>query len=242
MSRNGSRFNEVLGLIPARGGSKGIPKKNLVRVAGKPLLAHTCEQARRAKTLTRVVLSTDDAAIARCARACGVEVPFLRPARLAADRTPMIDVVRHALEMLRRREGYDPKIVVLLQPTSPLRRADQIDAAVKQLLATGADSVVSVVEVPHQFRPGSLMRLDGERLVPVQRGRLVLRRQDKPKVFARNGPAVLAVRAETVRRQGTLYGAHCRALVMDADSSLDVDSPPDLAHAEYLLTHRLMRC
>lgn len=227
----------VLGLIPARGGSRGIPRKNLAPLAGRPLLAYTCQAAGASKALARTVLSTDDAEIAAAARGWGTEVPFRRPAHLADDDTPMVDVVRHALGWLAEHQGYRPEAVVVLQPTSPLRRAEHIDAAVELLAASGADTVVSVVRVPHQFSPVSLMRLQGERLVPLLDGPLVLRRQDKPRVYARNGPAVLATRTAVIERAG-LYGAEVRALEMDPADSVDVDDLTDLALAEFWLSRR----
>ena len=220
----------VLGVIPARGGSKGIPHKNLVNVGGRPLLAHTVDAARASRRLTRVVVSTDDQAISDAARALGMEVPFVRPANLASDEAPMLAVLQHAVTELKSK-GFDTDVVVLLQPTSPLRRAEHIDRAVELLASTGADSVVSVVEVPHQFSPSSVMRLDGETLRPFAEGPTLTRRQDKPRVYARNGPAVLAVRASVLAR-GSLYGDDCRPLVMAAADSLDIDSADDLREIE----------
>jgi CMP-N,N'-diacetyllegionaminic acid synthase len=214
---------EVLGLIPARGGSKGIPRKNLALLGGKPLLAWTVDAARGAQELTRVVVSTDDDEIAAAA---GADV-LRRPPDLAQDDTPMLDVVRHAVGEL------SPDVVVVLQPTSPLRRAEHVDACVRLLLESGADAVLSVVEVPHAFRPDSLM--------DVVDGRLVARggprtRQEKALVYARNGPAVLARRAD--RLEEDLYAGDVRPLVMDARDSLDVDDPHDLELAELLLGSR----
>ena len=210
----------VLGLIPARGGSKGIPRKNLAVVGGKPLLAWSVEAASGARTLTRVVVSTDDDEIAAAAT---TEV-LCRPAELAADDTPMFDVIRHAIDQLA------PDVVVLLQPTSPLRRSEHVDRAVELLLESGADSVVSVTEVPHRYRPDALMEVDGTRLVARGTARS---RQEKPVVYARNGPAVLAVRA--ARLGDDLYKGDCRAYVMDERSSLDVDTMFDLKLADLML-------
>jgi CMP-N-acetylneuraminic acid synthetase len=229
----------VLGVIPARGGSKGIPNKNLVRVAGRPLLAYTADAARASTRLTRSIVSTDDAAIAEAARELGLEVPFMRPASLAADETPMLPVLQHAVRAMRE-EGLAADVVALLQPTSPLRRGEHIDAALAMLESSGADAVVSVVEVPHQFNPVSVLRLDGDRVQPFAEGPLVTRRQDKPRVFARNGPAVLAVRA-SILEGGSLYGDDCRALVMSAEDSLDVDTPWDAALVEFALSLRAGR-
>jgi CMP-N-acetylneuraminic acid synthetase len=219
---------DVVGLVPARAGSKGIPRKNLAPVAGKPLLQWTIEAAAASELLTRVVLSTDWDEAAALARALGTEV-LERPAELARDATPMLDVVRHALGEVGRCD-----VLVLLQPTSPLRRAVHIDACVQLLLETGADSVVTVVEVPHQFRPGSLMALEDGHPVPLAEP--VSGRQDKPVVYARNGPAVLALRPE--RLGNDLYGGDCRPYVMEPRDSIDVDGPFELELAELLLRHR----
>ena len=225
---------QILGVIPARGGSKGVPGKNLRPLAGRPLLAYTADAALGSRLVSRTVLSTDDPAIAAAGRALGLTVPFLRPAALSADDTPMLPVLMHAVEELRR-EGFAAEAVVLLQPTSPLRTAAHVDAAVELLASTGADSVVTVVEVPHQFSPASVMAVEDGRLRPFLPGPVVTRRQDKPRVFARNGPAVLAVRVATLAA-GSLYGDDCRPLLMDPESSVDIDGAADFAYAEYLLS------
>lgn len=227
---------KILGVIPARGGSKEIPHKNLVPLCGRPLLAYTADAARRSTTLARVIVSTDDDAIADAARALGLEVPFRRPAALAADETPMLPVLQHAVAAMAD-QGFSAEVLVLLQPTSPLRRAAHIDAAVELLERSGADSVVSVVEVPHQFNPLSVLRLDAERLRPFLDGPTVSGRQHKPRVLARNGPAVLATRVATLAR-GSLYGEDCRPLLMRAEDSLDIDTAWDLALAECMLAAR----
>jgi CMP-N,N'-diacetyllegionaminic acid synthase len=227
---------QVLGVIPARGGSTGIVGKNLAAVAGRPLLAYTADAARAATRLTRTIVSTDDAAIAEAARGLGLEVPFVRPASLAAHDTLMLPVLEHALTTIAA-TGVAVDAIVLLQPTSPLRRAEHIDAAIELLERSGADSVVSVVEVPHQFNPVSVLRLDGDRLQSFLGGPPIARRQDKPRVFARNGPAVLAVRAGVIAH-GSLYGNDCRALVMSAEESLDIDTQWDADVAEYALGRR----
>lgn len=225
----------VLGLIPARGGSQSIPRKNIVVLAGRPLLAYTCDAALGSRRLTRVILSTDDEEIASLGRAWGVEVPFLRPAGLARDEVPMVEVIRHAISSLREREGYSTDLVVLLQPTSPLRRAEHIDAAVDHLITTEADTVVTVVEVPHQFNPVSLMRVEDGKLLPYLAGPMILRRQEKPRLYARNGPAVLVVRSHVVEG-GCLYRGVVRPLEMNRVDSVDVDDMTDLLLAEFWLS------
>ena len=219
---------EVVGLIPAREGSKGIPRKNLAPVAGRPLLAWTIEAAGESAMLTRTVVSTDWDEAAELARQLGAEV-LGRPPALARDETPMLDVVRHALGELG---GCD--VLVLLQPTSPLRRAQHVDEAMRLLLESGADSVLSVVEVPHQFRPGKLMAIDDGRLVRV--GWDAADRHVGTPLYARNGPAVLALRPE--RLGDDLYGGDCRPYVRDAADSVDVDGPAELELVELRLAGR----
>jgi len=189
----------VLGVIPARGGSKAIPTKNLAPLCGRPLLAYTGDAVNESKKLTRTIVSTDDERIAECARSLGLEVPFIRPSTLAGDDAPMLPVLQHAIRVMRE-HGFESDIVVLLQPTSPLRRGQHIDAAIDRLQRVRGDSVVSVVEVPHQFNPVSVMRVDEGLLKPFLEASAPTRRQDKPRLYARNGPAVLAVQACCRRR------------------------------------------
>jgi len=226
----------VLGVIPARGGSKGIARKNLAPLAGRPLLAYTADAVRASRRLTRTIVSTEDPEIAAAARALSLDVPFLRPAALAADDTPMLPVMQHALEEMQAGgDAFDA--VVLLQPTSPLRRGEHIDAALDLLASSGADSVVTVVEVPHQFSPASVLHIEAGRLRPFQDGPTPTRRQDKPRFYARNGPAVIAVRAAVVAA-GSLYGDDSRPLVMPMRDSHDIDSADDLELIELLLSRR----
>jgi CMP-N,N'-diacetyllegionaminic acid synthase len=227
----------VIGLIPARGGSKSIPRKNLVALAGRPLLAYTAAAALGSRRLDRTILSTDDAEIAALGRSLGLEVPFLRPEQLAGDTAEMVPVMRHALNWLTE-QGTAVAALVLLQPTSPLRQAGHIDEAVELLLASSAETVVSVVEVPHQYSPASVMTMHADgRLTPLLPGPPILRRQDKPRVFARNGPAILAVRSAALRR-GTLYGEPTIGYRMSAPDSIDIDEPDDLWLVEQYIQRR----
>lgn len=224
----------VIAIVPARGGSKGIPGKNLQLVAGRPLLAWTIDAAREAATVGRVIVSTDDDDIAAAAIALGAEVPFRRPAQLATDDAPMLGVLQHALEEL---DPPEPTIVVLLQPTSPLRRSEHIEATVAALRDSNATSAVTVVNVPHAMTPSSLMTMDRDgRLRAVEGAELApaTRRQDKPVYVARNGPAVVATWAATVR-SGSLYGERAVGVRMSKVDSIDVDDPDDLVVADALL-------
>ena len=227
----------VLGLIPAREGSKGVPGKNTRLLAGRPLLEYTARAAIASGVLDRIVLSTDAEPIATIGRGAGIEVPFLRPVALAQDDTPMLPVVAHALDELER-HGWQAEVVVLLQPTSPLRTAAHIRSAVDLLRATGADSVVGVVALPLHLSPDYVMRIDGGRLRPfLPEGTRVARRQDARQAYVRDG-TVYAFRAATVRRFGSIYGDDCRPLLVDASESLSIDTPADWAAAERALAGR----
>ena len=144
----------VLGVIPARGGSKTIPKKNTIDLLGIPLIAYTIREALKAKTLTRLIVSSEDSEILSVARTYGAETPFVRPGELATDDSLIIDVVIHATTTVEEREGRKYDYVVVLQPTTPLRRAEDIDSAVAKLITSGADSVIGVVNVGamHPYR------------------------------------------------------------------------------------------
>jgi CMP-N,N'-diacetyllegionaminic acid synthase len=226
-----------LGVIPARGGSKSIPRKNAKVIAGKPLLAWTVESALRSKTLNQVIVSTDDEEIAGIGRKWGARVPFIRPFELAQDDTPTLPVIQHAVSWLESTEGYIPEIVLLLQPTSPLRRTEHIDQAVELLLQTGADSVVSVCL--SEQSPYWMKRLEGDRVFPfLNKAPEYTRRQDLPRVYRLNG-ALYATRYDVLMRQRRILGEDTRAIVMDAESSIDIDSQLDFKIAEMLLAERI---
>jgi CMP-N-acetylneuraminic acid synthetase len=230
-------MTRVLGLVPARGGSKGVPGKNVRLLAGRPLVEHAARAAFESGVLDRVVLSTDSVEIAEAGRRAGLEVPFLRPASLAGDETPMLEVVRHAVEHLTG-AGWAPEIIALLQPTSPLRRPAHVREAIALLRATGADSVVSVVEVPRHLSPDYLMRIEAGVLRPfLPEGAGVARRQDARPAYARDGTVYACWRA-TLERFGSLYGDDCRPLVLSPAESLSIDSPDDWAAAERILGMR----
>jgi CMP-N-acetylneuraminic acid synthetase len=226
----------VLGLVPARGGSKGVPGKNVRPLAGHTLLEYTARAARESGVLDRVILSTDSLEIADAGRRAGLEVPFMRPAALAADDTPMVPVIQHALTETAR-SGWQPDIIVLLQPTSPLRRPDHIRDAVNTLRETRADAVVTVVELPRHLSPDYLMRIDEGRLTPfLPDGARVTRRQDARPAYSRDG-TVYAFRRATLETSGGIYGDDCRPLLLRPDESLSIDSPEDWDEAE----RRLLR-
>lgn len=227
----------ALGIVPARGGSKSVPRKNLYPLGGKPLIAWTIVTAGRAKTLDRLIVSTDDAEIADVARRYGGEVPFLRPPEIAADDTPDLPVFQHALATLREAEGYVPDAVVHLRPTQPLRTAEEIDAAVTLLDRTGADCVKSVRPVAEH--PFKMYRLVGDRLVPYLGGEERRRRgPDVPRqglepLFLSAG-VVDVIRRDTIEA-GSTEGRTVVPYFTDPTRYVNLDAPRDFEIAEALL-------
>jgi CMP-N-acetylneuraminic acid synthetase len=225
----------VLGVIPARGGSKSVPGKNIKAFGGKPLIAYTIEAARQSKYLTSFLVSTEDHHIADIAREYGAPVPFQRPAELAQDDSEGIKVIEHAIEFVRqtRRERYDYTMV--LQPTSPLRTADDIDRSIEKIVNTGCDSVMSMVEVV-DFAPKKLKRIDNDTIVPLfeDEGRTSAQRHSLPKVYKRNC-AIYLTRTELIL-QGDLFGKVSRPYIMLPERSVDINTPADFELAEFYLT------
>lgn len=227
----------AIGLITARGGSKGIPRKNVVDLAGKPLITWTIEAALRSQRLTRIIVSTDDQEIAQISRDWGAEVPFRRPPELAQDDSPHLAVVFHAVNWLRSNQGLGPDYVIILQPTSPLRTEKDIDAAVETAIAKDADAVVSVC--PSREHPYLSKRTtpDGRLLDfgPWPEG--YLRRQVLPQSYSLNGAIYLA-RCDVLLERETWYTENTFAYVMPPERSLEIDTAWDLHLAELILTNR----
>lgn len=222
---------QVLAIIPARGGSKGIPRKNLVDIEGLPLIAHSIRHAQQAQSVNRVLVSTDDDEIRAVALEHGAEVPFLRPANIAQDQTLDLPVFEHALRHLDETEQYRPDLVVHLRPTAPLRRPEWIDQAVALLAAhPKADSVRSVSSPDkHPYR---IFRIDEEGyLDPLMKHEhqhpYLLRRQDLPPMYYYNC-VIDVTRPRTIFEQHSMTGEHMLPFVMEADDSFDIDAPRDL--------------
>lgn len=228
----------VLGLIPARGGSRGVPRKNVRLLGGKALIAYTIEAARDAHHIDRVVVSTEDEEIAAVARSLGAEVPFERPSELARDETPMLPVIAHAIETVAA-TGWAPDAVCLLQPTYPFRRATEIDACIEKLEATGADCVISVHRVPHSFNPHWVYfkNPDGSLRIATGETDPIPRRQELPPAFHRSG-SVYVSRTNVVTEHRSLYGERVVGHEASADSSCNIDTLHDWAEAEALIAGR----
>ncbi|NHN39438.1 acylneuraminate cytidylyltransferase family protein [Pseudomaricurvus alcaniphilus] len=223
----------VLALIPARGGSKRLPGKNVRDLGGKPLIGWSIEAARNAEYVDRVMVSTDDAGIAAAAQQYGAEVPFMRPAALANDTASTNAVILHCLESLAPQQ-FD--IVVVLQPTSPLRNAVDIDQALAQFVRQGADGVVSVCECEHSPLWSNTLPADnslGDFLRPEVRGK---RSQDLPGFYRLNGAMYVFSSAALLNQGGIHYSPAVYAYVMPAERSVDIDSELDFKFAELLVS------
>jgi CMP-N-acetylneuraminic acid synthetase len=226
----------VIGLVPARGGSKGIPRKNIRLLCGKPLLQYTAEAALQTCSLTRVILSTEDEEIAEVGRRCGLDVPFLRPSELAKDETPMLSVVQHAIKWLEE-QGDLFDAICLLQPSNPLRRSQDIDACIRLLQERDCDSVVTVLPVPAKYNPHwtYLQDSDGRLRISTGESEPITRRQDLPPALHREG-SVYVTKLSVLREQNTLYGSYIVGYPVHASRSVNIDSPEDWALAERILT------
>lgn len=229
---------QLLGIIPARGGSKGIPGKNIKLLGDKPLLAYTIQTARQAGICSHLILTTDTEAIANVGREWGVEVPFIRPPELARDDTAMLPVLQHAVAEMRVR-GFSPDAIVILQPTAPFRRAEDLKAAFQLLQSDELiDSVVSVEPVPEHYSPYFVMKIDNDRLLPFLEGGLkITRRQDAPKAYSRSGDFYFT-RIATLMEGNSIYGQNCRPYVVSHSNRVNLDTLEDWKEAERMVTGR----
>ncbi|MBI3159763.1 MAG: acylneuraminate cytidylyltransferase family protein [Chloroflexi bacterium] len=227
----------IFAVIPARGGSKGLIQKNTRLLGGLPLIAHTLRAAQASQLLTRTIVSTDDGRITAVAREHGGEVPFKRPERLASDQASTVSVVMHALGWLETSEKIQPDIVVLLQPTAPLRTAEDIDNALGLLLESKADSVVSF-SPPLADNPYYAYVQDRHgRLQPLRAAPAGTRRQDLPEPLIRNG-AIYAIRRSVFITSNSFMGIDMRPYIMPAERSINIDDDLGLALAEFLLNRQ----
>lgn len=228
MKDNFSGFR-TLGVVPARCGSKSIPKKNIVDLGGKPLIAYTIEAARSAKLIDCCIVSTDCEEIAHVARAFGAHVPFTRPDAISTDDSGSLDVVLHALEFMERQNNTVYDAVVMLQPTTPFRKSEWIDEALIRLAESDLDSVVSVVNVGanHPYR---MYNLDQKNeLISFVEGVIdpMMARQKLPSVYIRSGD-IYATRRSCLIQQNSLIGRHSGGLVIETEYAVNIDEPIDL--------------
>jgi len=222
----------IIAIIPARGGSKGISRKNIKLLDGKPLIYYTINEAQKSRYIQGFFVSTEDAEIAKVAKQYGCEV-IPRPFELALDDTPSFPVYQQAIKYLEGTGTIKPSIVVILQPTSPLRTVDDIDNAIYEFLRVGCSSVVSVCEVEHP--PEWMYKLDGDRLrLLLKEGNKVTRRQDSLETYRLNGAVYVTTRDIIMKRNG-IIGADTRAYIMPQERSIDMDSSVDFALAEMMI-------
>jgi CMP-N,N'-diacetyllegionaminic acid synthase len=225
----------ALAIIPARGGSKRIPRKNLAQVGGKSLLAWTIQAAKDAQKVSHVLVSTDDEEIAKTSREMGIDVPWLRPAVLSADTTPTLEVITHALDWAVETLRPVPEFAVLLEPTAPLRHGEQIDEAISTLMNSDADCVAAVSELPHLFHPEEVLVVENGVLRPYLRERTMetrrLRNNQSP-AYILNG-LVYAFRIRSVRAGQGLFGRKTLPMITRWEDFLDIDTPEDLAFANF---------
>jgi CMP-N,N'-diacetyllegionaminic acid synthase len=224
---------ERLALVPARGGSKTIPHKNLRPLAGKPLLAHVLEAAGASGVVDRVCVSTDSEEIATAARGAGAETPFLRPAELALDTTPGIDVVEHALDWLQRHEAYEPEWILLLQPTEPFVTSEQIRAALELALERAADSAITMVEVPRNHHPFHVRLIDDRGFLrfehPNEHETHPTRQSDPPRFAFGN---LYWFRRQAFLAERQIEAGKRVGLTIDALSAIDLNTEEDWRLAE----------
>lgn len=228
---------KILAVITARGGSKGIPRKNIKVLGGKPLIAWTIEAAKRSQFLDDCVLSTDDIEIAEVAKKYNCRVPFMRPPELAVDQAKSIPVIQHALNWLKDNEGQEFDYVMILQPTSPFRTARDIDESITKAVDTKADSVMSMVKLV-DFSAPKLKVLDGDIIKPLSEaeGKESASRDGLKDVYKRN--CAIYLTKVPVLMSGDLFGQVSRAIVMPALRSVDINTLDDFLYAEFLAANK----
>lgn len=224
----------VLAIIPARGGSKRLPGKNIKQLGGKPLISYAITAALESAYVDTVMVTTDDAAIAAVAKACGAEVPFMRPAELASDTAPTLPVMQHAVHFYEA-QGKHFDVIVLIQPTVPGVLSQDVDAAITKLFATGANSCVTICEIID--RPEWMYRINGERMTPYVET-AATRSQDMPELYRLNG-AVYVTQRGVLMEKGKIYDNNdCTYVVMPRERSTDIDTELDFVIAETLAIKR----
>ena len=230
----------ILAVIPARGGSKGVLRKNIRDLCGKPVIAWTIETALAAgDDLCRVIVSTDDAEIAEAARAAGAEVPFMRPAEMATDEAPGLPVIQHAVAFVEEEEEKPVDWVLVLQPTAPFRNADDISESLRLAREGGCDSVISVTRVLAEH-PILMKKIKDDRLLPycIEEKEGTRRQDYDPPAYIRNG-AIYLIRRDVLMENNSIWGEVIRPYVMPEERSYDIDSERDFRLVELVMRERL---
>jgi CMP-N-acetylneuraminic acid synthetase len=231
---------KILAVIPARGGSKGVLRKNVRFICGRPLISYTIETALKVQHLLyRVIVSSEDEEIATIARQYGADVPFLRPPELSGDNVPTLPVLKHAAEFIEKRDGVTLDWILLLQPTDPFRSEEDIRAALDLAQEGGCDSVISVVQV-FSVHPILMKRIEDNRLLPycIEEKEGTRRQDYQPPAYMRNG-AIYLTRRKVLMEKNSIWGEVIRPYVMPQERSIGVDSELDLKLVEILMKERL---
>jgi CMP-N,N'-diacetyllegionaminic acid synthase len=228
----------ILGLIPARGGSKGVPKKNVKQLCGKPLISYTIEEALNSKLLTDILVSSDDDTILAIANSNKFIIGLKRPSPLATDESPTFLTVIHALEFLEE-QGMEYDAVCLLQPTNPFRKHNFIDAAILKFKESNTDSLVSVLEVPHVYNPHWVFEKNkkGNLVISTGEKNIITRRQDLPASFYRDG-SIYITKTDVLLSKKSLYGDSISYIESDASAHINIDTIDDWNRAEELLNKK----
>ena len=223
---------KILAIIPARCGSKGIRRKNLQKLSGKPLIVHTIIAAKKTKSINKIIVSTDDKEIGKISKNNGAEVPFLRPKQISKDTSSIIEVIKHALKFLQENQSYVPDIIILLQPTSPLRTSQLITKTINTLKKSKATSVITVSKITKH--PYAAYWLKNDFLKPFEKNfTKYSRRQEFPDLFFPTG-AVYTFWYDTLKKFNSLYGPKIKPIVVH-DEDIDIDNLQDLFFAEMML-------
>lgn len=230
---------KILAIIPARGGSKGIPGKNIKLLSGRPLLSYTAEVALKSKYLTEVVVSTDDIQIAELAKKMDLKVPFIRPSELAQDNTPTIDVIIHALQWYKNQNSFF-NAVCILQVTSPFRTVDFLDKAIKEFIEKDTDSLVSVQRVPHAYNPHWTFEVNSNGILKIATGEteIIPRRQELPTAYHRDG-SIYITKTEILLNEHSIYGKSTAFIESNPEFYVNIDNMQDWEKAEEMIQNKL---
>lgn len=226
---------KILGLIPARGGSKGVPRKNIKLLGNKPLLQYTTDVALQCSKITKVVLSSDDDEIMKVGEKLGIEVPFKRPANLATDKSPTLPVILHTLDFYEQ-QGVFFDAVCLLQVTSPFRTVSFVNDAIKTFVKQGTDSLVSVLEVPHEYNPHWTFEVNDNDTLQIATGEkeIISRRQELPTAYHRDG-SIYITKVSVLKEQNSLYGNSISYIKSDKEKYVNIDTLADWEQAEKMI-------
>lgn len=230
---------KILALIPARGGSKGVPRKNIKLLGNKPLLQYTSDIALASNKIAKVVLSSDDDEIIEVGRRLGIETPFKRPNNLAQDKSPTLPVILHAIDFYEK-QGVFFDAVCLLQVTSPFRTVDFLNKAIETFIQQKTDSLVSVLEVPHEYNPHWTFEVSENNTLKLATGEeeIISRRQELPKAYHRDG-SIYITKTSVLKEEKSLYGKSIAYVVSNQDDYVNIDTMSDWEKAEELIAKRL---